>query len=882
MTTPIDVSVTCPFCSVQRFSESTSLLTHLNTCVFELYTEDPTNFLCKLCNVKQSALLPALSHAQQCGKIYCDMFYKSNTPTIVTPIQATLVEPVSFPFILPSDDPFPPDHFELSIRGELTSRFIQQFPTYCGIDLFGPVSNILSVPWDFLYNRHMKKNPPHKNGVPQLPNLTGFRRGDDYNRVKHIHRRFRVLGSSCDATTLANIGKMDHMIHKDLLRVARLYLSKFILDYFKEYLLRYRLYFKQENPTKSLFHDTGNLNCLKDCRTAAKTQLHQYGNPLLFQILYQSFLRVKLAFRSDLTSRIVCGWVLAGRNIVITERSPMLGVAVHNFARREVGDCLATLVTGCFGKMKSTSIILHSLKSPPSLKSTGQQVIFIDSPSSEETSSSSSSTTTDSVSQSDALYGLGIQHDDQQLAHGGMTDVRTPEHGIFPFSDLKQEHSGDCVYPPVVSNRTHPGTRKTSDNGDTTIPPTLLRNHLLSDSKATNDSISADTDDNADFSGNQGLSIESDEISDQKNTAKSYVSNELLVTNTNQHEVQSPVKNATETIVSHSDELNNEIDIANPKVPSPVENSTETIISPSDELNNQIDIANKITNPKVPLPVENSTETIVSHSDVLKNQIDIANKINEAIARKATAAHNVSMASKPPSKKSKRNKKKAECRKKTPVSGSPSINNVIPPSTTLLLSDTELGNGAPTPILPAVVVTSVASKPPANIIHSTAMTTESNSDDSTTLTSSPNPGTDDVISTVDPVASKVSTTVSSKNNAYARSYAKKPDVATHGLCPNHPLCVDSLREVNKPTNSYYQYDYSMCSGFDLLLGTSKASCSKSKPVSKNVVHACTLCYQLPKGDVSRFFFCDFCNGQYHLGEMSVSPPHTRKRNRNSN
>jgi len=97
-------------------------------CVFELYTEDPTNFLCKLCNVKQTAMLPALSHAQECGKKFCDMFYKSTTPTIVTPIQVTLVEPVSIPFILPSADPFPPDHFELSIHGELTSRFIEQVP----------------------------------------------------------------------------------------------------------------------------------------------------------------------------------------------------------------------------------------------------------------------------------------------------------------------------------------------------------------------------------------------------------------------------------------------------------------------------------------------------------------------------------------------------------------------------------------------------------------------------------------------------------------------------------------------------------------------------------------------------------------------------------
>ena len=379
MSTPIDVSVKCPFCSGQRFSESSSLLTHLNSCVFELYTEDPTNFSCKLCNVKQTALLTALSHSQECGNKFCDVFFKPTTPTIVAPIQVTLPEPVSTPFILPSDDPFPPDHFELSIRQELTSRFIEQFPTYCGIDPFGPVSNILSVPWDFLYNRHMKKNPPHKNGVPQLPNLIGFRRGDDYTRLKHIHRRFRVLGIACDTTTLANIGKMDHMIHKDFLRVGRQILSKFILDYFKDYLHRYQLYDKQENPTNSVFHDIGTLHTLKDCRAAAKKQLKKYGNPLLFQILYQSYHRVKLAFRSDQTLSIVCGWVSEGRNIVITERSPLLGVPIHNFARRAIGDCLDTLVTGCLSTMDQTSIVLHSLKSPPSMKSTGQPIIFIDS-----------------------------------------------------------------------------------------------------------------------------------------------------------------------------------------------------------------------------------------------------------------------------------------------------------------------------------------------------------------------------------------------------------------------------------------------------------------------------------------------------------------------
>ena len=213
------------------------------------------------------------------------------------------------------------------------------------------------------------------------------------------------------------------------------------------------------------------------------------------------------------------------------------------------------------------------------------------------------------------------------------------------------------------------------------------------------------------------------------------------------------------------------------------------------------------------------------------------------------------------------------------VSESLSINT---PITSKPSADTGLEKGTPTSILPAGSAKSDGvSKLPANIINSTVQVTESNSDVSAVLTTSPNPGTENVVSTVDPVGLKVSTTVSTNNNSYAKSYAQKPYVATQGLCPNHPLCVDSLQEVNKPTNSYYQYDYAMCSGFDLLCATSKSPCSRSMPVSKNVVHACPLCYQLPKGDVSRFFFCHFCNGQYHLGEMSVSPPPTRKRNRNS-
>ena len=75
------------------------------------------------------------------------------------------------------------------------------------------------------------------------------------------------------------------------------------------------------------------------------------------------------------------------------------------------------------------------------MKNTGSKIILIDSLSTQESSSSSSSTTTDSVELSDHAFPIGIPHHDNQLAHGGMTDVHTPAPGLFPFNDVKVEHS---------------------------------------------------------------------------------------------------------------------------------------------------------------------------------------------------------------------------------------------------------------------------------------------------------------------------------------------------------------------------------------------------------------------------------------------------------
>ena len=164
---------------------------------------------------------------------------------------------------------------------------------------------------------------------------------------------------------------------------------------------------------------------------------------------------VKSAFRSDHTSRILCGWVSHGCNSSITERSPLLGISVLNFARREVGDAIDTLTTGFFSKRNKVYVLLYSRQNPPSMKLTGQKIIIIDSPSSQESSSSSSSTTTDSVEASDGVFPLGITHHDRHLAHGGMTNVHTPVHGLFPFSDVKEEHSvkGFCL-----NNSHHPSS----------------------------------------------------------------------------------------------------------------------------------------------------------------------------------------------------------------------------------------------------------------------------------------------------------------------------------------------------------------------------------------------------------------------------------------
>ena len=195
MSSPIQASVKCPFCTSYRFSDSALLLTHLNSCVYERFFDDPTNFSCLLCNDKQPSVLTAISHAQECGKKYCAIFFKVTPPPIVQSVSDTLLEPVSVPFILPSEDPLPPDHQELRVRAEITSRFMQVHPVYCGVDITRPVVNTLTVPWDFLYNRHMKKD--HKktkegmNDIQQkkqeLNDLHSFIRGKTYSREKHIH-----------------------------------------------------------------------------------------------------------------------------------------------------------------------------------------------------------------------------------------------------------------------------------------------------------------------------------------------------------------------------------------------------------------------------------------------------------------------------------------------------------------------------------------------------------------------------------------------------------------------------------------------------------------------------------------------------------------------
>ena len=113
------------------------------------------------------------------------------------------------------------------------------------------------------------------------------------------------------------------------------------------------------------------------------------------------------------------------------------------------------------------------------------------------------------------------------------------------------------------------------------------------------------------------------------------------------------------------------------------------------------------------------------------------------------------------------------------------------------------------------------------------------------------------ITTANPPESNVASkgSVAKDKNAYARTYVNKREVlATDPLCPNHPLCEDSLIKVHKPTGNHYHYDYLLCSGFDLLKPCLQDFCSRSKVPIKNVVHACSLCYKLPKGDVSRFFF----------------------------
>ena len=113
------------------------------------------------------------------------------------------------------------------------------------------------------------------------------------------------------------------------------------------------------------------------------------------------------------------------------------------------------------------------------------------------------------------------------------------------------------------------------------------------------------------------------------------------------------------------------------------------------------------------------------------------------------------------------------------------------------------------------------------------------------------------ITTANPPESNVASkgnSVAKDKNAYARTYVNKRVVlATDPLCINHPLCEDSLIEVHKPTGPHYHYDYMLCSGFDLLKPCLQDFCSRSKVPIRNVVHACSLCYKLPKGDKSRFF-----------------------------
>ena len=179
------ISVKYQFCLSSGFFDTYPVLNHLCSYIFELHTQDPATFKCALCNAHLPSLIDAIAHVKQCGIQYCAIFFQfpdpvtavKMSPTTGLPITVRLLERIVHAFVLPTQDPFPPDHCELARHAKCTAEFLVEILYF----VLGTITgSSVSLPWDFLFHHNMVKKCPTDMSFQHLY------RGKDYNRELHV------------------------------------------------------------------------------------------------------------------------------------------------------------------------------------------------------------------------------------------------------------------------------------------------------------------------------------------------------------------------------------------------------------------------------------------------------------------------------------------------------------------------------------------------------------------------------------------------------------------------------------------------------------------------------------------------------------------------
>ena len=224
----------CKLCFSSSHTSHESYVDHVVYCVTCQFPtsqniKHSTSFLCILCNKNYSSLLDLVMHTKECAaKMAVTMGY----PGPVASIPQSMVENITDKF------EFGTEHFQVTKidaqrRRGITERFISNSAYFSPKEV---TVGVMTVPWDFLYDRSFKKEREMKLSE-QIQDYLDRRklvvsRGSDWTRRYHIKHRFIENDyPNFSPQEIEKVEICDKELHSDIISVATVKIKVLILRY---------------------------------------------------------------------------------------------------------------------------------------------------------------------------------------------------------------------------------------------------------------------------------------------------------------------------------------------------------------------------------------------------------------------------------------------------------------------------------------------------------------------------------------------------------------------------------------------------------------------------------------------------------------------------